>query len=69
MGKVEPSCDLNDQTDLQYSDYNDDEFEKRRETRFLFKLDACLMTWAWLAYLIKVGPSIISYYDLLVANG
>lgn len=30
---------------------------KRRKTerRFLLKLDVCLITWAWLAYLIKVG--------------
>jgi len=32
--------------------------EKQRaklERRFLRKLDICLITWAWFAYLIKVG--------------
>lgn len=28
---------------------------RRRERRFLLKLDLCLITWAWLAYTIKVG--------------
>lgn len=29
----------------------------RLERRFLWKLDVCLITWAWLAYLIKVSLS------------
>lgn len=41
--------------ELDYSEIDEGLFEKRRETKFLLKLDACLMTWAWLAYLIKVG--------------
>ena len=27
------------------------------EKRFLWKLDVCLITWAWFAYLIKVSLS------------
>ena len=41
-------------------DYREEEgeevkLEAKRERKFLLKLDACLMTWAWLAYLIKVS--------------
>lgn len=41
--------------ELDYSEVDEHLFEKRRETKFLLKLDVCLMTWAWLAYLIKVS--------------
>ena len=41
--------------ELEYPEVDEHLFEKRRETRFLLKLDVCLMSWAWLAYLIKVG--------------
>lgn len=33
----------------------EEKLEAKRERKFLLKLDACLMTWAWLAYLIKVS--------------
>jgi hypothetical protein len=29
-------------------------YTAKRERRFLWKLDICLITWAWCAYLIKV---------------
>ena len=46
--------------DSQSLDYREEErqedlLEAKMERKFLLKLDACLMTWAWLAYLIKVG--------------
>lgn len=31
-----------------------DLLDHKRERRFLLKLDICLITWAWFAYLIKV---------------
>lgn len=47
-----------DRQQTQSLDYEEDEEQAllgtRRERKFLLKLDACLMTWAWLAYLIKV---------------
>jgi hypothetical protein len=46
--------------ELEYPEVDEHLFEKRRETKFLLKLDVCLMTWAWLAYLIKVGLYILS---------
>ena len=50
--------------ELEYPDVDEHLFEKRRETKFLLKLDMCLMTWAWLAYLIKVGLDIFRSYEL-----
>jgi hypothetical protein len=32
-----------------------DLLDHKRERRFLRKLDICLITWAWFAYLIKVS--------------
>jgi hypothetical protein len=43
--------------ELLYSEVDEGLFEKRKENKFLFKLDVCLMSWAWLAYLIKVRSS------------
>lgn len=45
-------------SELLYSQVDEELFEKRKETKFLLKLDVCLMTWAWLAYLIKVGSNL-----------
>jgi hypothetical protein len=39
-------------------------YHAKRERRLLWKLDACLITWAWLAYLIKVG----THWRSLVAD-
>jgi hypothetical protein len=47
--------------ELEYSEVDEHLFEKRRETKFLLKLDVCLMSWAWLAYLIKVGLEPLSF--------
>jgi hypothetical protein len=47
--------------ELEFPEVDEHLFEKRRETKFLLKLDVCLMTWAWLAYLIKVGLDILNY--------
>lgn len=53
---------------LQAIAYQDEEeaglLESKRERKFLLKLDACLMTWAWLAYLIKVSWMWVSVYSL-----
>jgi hypothetical protein len=58
--------DSRDVPDLEreYSVVDEHLFEKRRETKFLLKLDVCLMSWAWLAYLIKVGLELLSSYVL-----
>jgi len=48
--------------ELEYPEVDEHLFEKRRETKFLLKLDVCLMTWAWLAYLIKVGLYMLGPY-------
>ncbi|AFR98231.2 transmembrane transporter Liz1p [Cryptococcus neoformans C23] len=37
--------------DLDYEDHQP--YTRQRERRFLWKLDVCLISWAWLAYLIK----------------
>jgi hypothetical protein len=58
MGRPNPERhDSSEDTSLEldYSEVDEHRFEKRRETKFLLKLDVCLMTWAWLAYLIKVS--------------
>lgn len=47
--------------ELEYPEVDEHLFEKRRENKFLLKLDVCLMSWAWLAYLIKVGHYILSF--------
>lgn len=39
--------------DLDYEDH--EPYTRQRERRFLWKLDVCLISWAWLAYLIKVS--------------
>lgn len=36
---------------------SDDKTPDKQERRFLLKLDLYLITWAWFAYLIKVGPT------------
>lgn len=41
--------------DYRENERQEDVLESKRERKFLLKLDACLMTWAWLAYLIKVN--------------
>lgn len=62
MGGLEAQRDdLGDDHEATHSlDYREEEgeevkLEAKRERKFLLKLDACLMTWAWLAYLIKVS--------------
>jgi len=63
MGRTESQrhdSSIGSSHELDYSDVDEHLFEKRRETKFLLKLDVCLMTWAWLAYLIKVGTLLIS---------
>lgn len=50
--------------ELEYPEVDEHLFEKRRETKFLLKLDVCLMTWAWLAYLIKVGLHMLGPYPI-----
>jgi hypothetical protein len=62
MGRQEGQrVDETDGHDANHSlDYREEEgqeelLEAQRERKFLLKLDACLMTWAWLAYLIKVS--------------
>ena len=52
--------------ELEYSEVDEHLFEKRRETKFLLKLDVCLMSWAWLAYLIKVGSRQWALIRLLI---
>lgn len=57
MGQIDGDQDgHNDPHTLTYDPQEEVEgmLESKRERKFLFKLDACLMTWAWLAYLIKV---------------
>lgn len=39
--------------DLDYEDH--EPYTRQRERRFLWKLDVCLISWAWLAYLIKAS--------------
>lgn len=58
MGRQEEDVHTGDDVnnpELLYSEVDEALFEKKRETKFLLKLDVCLMTWAWLAYLIKVS--------------
>lgn len=57
-GREGDGADFVVDSELLYSEVDEGLFEKRRESKFLLKLDVCLMTWAWLAYLIKVGPAV-----------
>jgi len=56
----------NSDIELEYSEVDEHLFEKQRETKFLLKLDVCLMSWAWLAYLIKVGSRKRALIQLLI---
>lgn len=56
-GEADGSVAMDDPGTLAYRDEEDPLLGAKRERKFLLKLDACLMTWAWLAYLIKVSIS------------
>jgi hypothetical protein len=47
--------------ELECSEVDESLFEKRRETKFLLKLDASLLVWCWFSYLIKVCLSVVEF--------
>lgn len=64
----DPNQQSGTELELQYSEVDENLFEKRRETKFLLKLDASLLVWCWFSYLIKVGSFMVARFNETLLN-